>query len=143
MAVSFSDLEAAFDFVNFGGDGENEAVLDRRTGKIYCRSFFSGETDEGFPDEASQDSDEKYVAIPGRRDLDLGKTLVLDFARQVMSEGDYDEVRSIFNRKGAYARFKNLLARRRLLDSWHEFSDKAEKAALRDWAAENGVELTD
>jgi hypothetical protein len=95
MAVSFSDLEAAFDFVNFGGDGENEAVLDRRTGKIYCRSFFSGETDEGFPDEASEDSDEKYVAIPGRRDLDLGKTLVLDFARQVMSEGDYDEVRPL------------------------------------------------
>lgn len=30
MAVSFSDLEDAFVFVNFGGDGENEAVLDRR-----------------------------------------------------------------------------------------------------------------
>ncbi|HEV2300126.1 MAG TPA: hypothetical protein VGR91_01030 [Stellaceae bacterium] len=93
MAVSFSDPEDAFVFVNFGGDGENEAVLDRRTGKIYCRSFFG--------------------------------------------------VRTIFNRKGAYARFKDLLARRRLLDGWHEFSDKAEKAALREWAAENGVELTD
>lgn len=143
MAVSFSDLEDAFNFVNFGGDGENEAVLDRRTDKIYCRSSLSGEADEGFPGDRDRNWDEKYIAIPDRGDIDLGKALVFDFAGQVMTEQDHDEVRSIFNRKGAYARFKDLLARRCLLDSWHEFSDKAEKAALREWAAENGVELTD
>ena len=35
MAVSFSDLRLAFEFVSSGGIGENEAYLDRQSGKIY------------------------------------------------------------------------------------------------------------
>jgi hypothetical protein len=35
MAVNFSDLQLAFEFVSSGGMGENEAYLDRRSGKIY------------------------------------------------------------------------------------------------------------
>jgi hypothetical protein len=35
MAVSFSDLQLAFEFVSSGGMGENEAYLDRQSGKIY------------------------------------------------------------------------------------------------------------
>ena len=32
MAVSFSDLQLAFEFVSSGGRGENEAYLDRQSG---------------------------------------------------------------------------------------------------------------
>ena len=35
MAVSFSDLNLAFEFVSSGGMGENEAYLDPQSGKIY------------------------------------------------------------------------------------------------------------
>jgi hypothetical protein len=35
MPVSFSDLQLAFEFVSSGGMGENEAYLDRQSGKIY------------------------------------------------------------------------------------------------------------
>ena len=35
MAVNFSDLQLAFEFVSSGGMGENEAYLDRQSGKIY------------------------------------------------------------------------------------------------------------
>ena len=35
MAVSFSDLQLALEFVSSGGMGENEAYLDRQSGKIY------------------------------------------------------------------------------------------------------------
>ena len=35
MAVSFSDLQLAFEFVSSGGMGENEAYLARQSGKIY------------------------------------------------------------------------------------------------------------
>jgi hypothetical protein len=38
MAVSFSDLQLAFEFVSSGGMGENEAYLDRQSGKIYWHS---------------------------------------------------------------------------------------------------------
>jgi hypothetical protein len=40
MPVSFSDLQLAFEFVSSGGMGENEAYLDRQSGKIYWHSEF-------------------------------------------------------------------------------------------------------
>src|SRR4051812_18971957 len=93
MPVSFSDLQLAFEFVSSGGMGENEAYLDRRSGKIYWHSEF-GENDEELPDDID---DEKYISIPDKRELDLGTPLVLDFAREFLSD-DYDEVRHIFSR---------------------------------------------
>jgi len=137
MAVSFSDLQLAFEFVSSGGMGENEAYLDRRSGKIYWHSEF-GDNDEELPDDIDN---EKYIAIPDKRELDLGKPLVLDFAREFLPD-DYDEVRHIFSRGGAYRRYKNLLVRRSALDLWYDFSNKAEEAALREWCAENGIDLS-
>ena len=138
MAVSFSDLQLAFEFVSSGEMGENEACLDRQSGKIYWHSEF-GEIDEELPDDIDN---EKYIAIPDRRELDLGKPLVLEFAREFLPD-DYDEVRHIFNRRGAYRRYKDLLVRRGALERWYDFSNKAEEAALREWCAENGIELSE
>ena len=101
MPVSFSDLQLAFEFVSGGGTGENEAYLDQ------------------------------YISIPHKRELDLGKPLVLDFAREFLPD-DYDEVRHIFSRGRAYRRYKDLLVRRGVLDLWYDFSNKAEQAALRE-----------
>src|SRR5947207_4330413 len=133
MAVSFSDLQLAFEFVSSGEMGENEAYLDRQSGKIYWRSEF-GDNDEELPDDIDN---EKYIAIPDRRELDLDKRLVLEFAREFLPD-DYDELRHIFNRRGAYRRYKDLLVRRGALERWYDFSYKAEEAALREWCAENG-----
>ena len=62
MAVSFSDLQLAFEFVNSGGMGENEAYLDRQSGKIYWHSEF-GDNDEELPDDID---DEKCISIPDK-----------------------------------------------------------------------------
>ena len=104
MAVSFSDLQLAFEFVSRGGMGENEAYLGRQSGKIYWHSEFDDNNEE-LPGDID---DEKYIAIPDKRELDLGKPLVLDFAREFLPD-DYDEVRYVFSRRGAYRRFKDLL----------------------------------
>ena len=85
--------------------------------------------------------DEKYIAIPDKRELDLGKPLVLNFARKFLPD-DYDEVRYIFSRRGAYRRYKELLVRRDALERWYDFSNKSEAAALREWCAENGIDLS-
>ena len=77
MPVGFSELLLAFEFVSSGGMGENEAYFDRQSGKIYWHSEF-GYNDEQLPDEID---DKKYILIPDKRELDLGKPLVLDFAR--------------------------------------------------------------
>ena len=137
MPVSFSDLQLAFEFVSSGGTGENEAYLDRQSGKIYWHSEF-GDNDVELPDDID---DEKYIAIPDNRELELGKPLVLAFAREFLPD-DYYEVRHIFSRRGAYRRYKDLLARRGALERWYDFSNKAEEAALREWCAENGIDLS-
>jgi uncharacterized protein UPF0158 len=134
MPVSFSDLQLAFEFVNSGGMGENEAYLDRQSGKMYWHSEF-GDNDERLPDDID---DEKYIAIPDKKELDLGKALVFNFTREFLPD-NYDEVRQIFNRRGAYRRFKDFLVRQDALERWYDFSNKAEEAALREWCAENGI----
>ena len=137
MPISFSELQLAFEFVSSGGMGENEAYLDRQSGKIYWHSEF-GDNDEKLPDDIDN---EKYIAIPDKKELELGKPLALDFAREFLSD-DCVEVRHIFSRGGAYRRYKNLLVRRSALDLWYDFSNKAEEAALREWCAENGIDLS-
>ena len=118
--------------------GENQAHLDRRSGKIYWHTEF-GENDEELPDDID---DEKYISIPDKRELDLGKPLVLDFAREFLPD-DYDEVCQIFSRRGAYRRYKELLVRRDALERWYDFSNKSEETALRKWCAENGIETSE
>ena len=107
MSVKFSDLQLTFEFVSSGGMGENDAYLDRQSGKIYWHSEF-GDNDEELPHD---NGDEKYISIPDKRELDLGKSLGLDFAREFLPD-DYDEVRQFFSRRGAYRRYKDLLVRR-------------------------------
>src|SRR5215469_549767 len=58
MPVSFSDLLLACQFVSSGGMGENQAYLDRQSGKIYWHSEF-GDNDEVLPDDID---DEKYIS---------------------------------------------------------------------------------
>jgi hypothetical protein len=88
------------------------------------------------------DDEEKYVQIPDKRELDLGKPLVFDFVGQFLPD-DFDEVRRIFSRKGAYARFKDLLVRRGALDQWYGFESNAEESALRTWCDRNSIEVSD
>jgi len=116
MPASFKDILEAFEFVSAGGLGEHQALLCRQSGKVYWDSDFSDDLEE-LPDDI--DDCEKYVSIPDKRELDLGKPLVLDFARQFLPD-DFDEVRQIFNRRGAYARFKDLLDRRGALNQWYD-----------------------
>ena len=49
MPVSFLDLQLAFEFVSSGGMDENEAYLDRQSGKIYWHSDF-GDNENVLPD---------------------------------------------------------------------------------------------
>lgn len=137
MKISFLDIESAFTHVNFGEiPGGNVALLDKATGEIYYKSDFAG-IDE-IPEGAYlRDS---TVEIPGKRDLNLGTRLVFRFVGEVFP-GGYDKVREIFSRRGAYARYKDWLEYNGLLDKWYDYSNTAEEKALREWCADNGVEL--
>jgi hypothetical protein len=139
MPVSFNDLIEAFLFVNSGGFG-NEAFVDKKSGKIYWRFGHDDEMNEELPDDIEEA--EKYIPVPDKRELDLGKPLVLDFTRQYLAD-DFDQVSRIFSRRGAYGNFKDLLVRRGALDQWHDFENKAQERALRAWCVENSIETAD
>jgi hypothetical protein len=139
MPVSWTDLILAFEFVSAGNTGEHQAFLCKQTGKLYWQSDSSDELDE-LPDDI--DDGEKYVQIPDKRELDLGKPLVFDFVGQFLPD-DFDEVQRIFRRRGAYARFKDLLDRRGTLYQWYGFESKAEESALRRWCDRNSIEVSD
>jgi hypothetical protein len=139
MPVSWKDLILAFEFVGASNTEENQVFLCKQTGELHWHSDSLGELDE-LPDDI--DDDEKYVQLPDKRELDLGKPLVFDFVRQFLP-ADFDEVQRIFSRKGAYARFKDLLVRRGTLDQWYAFEEKAEEDALRRWCELNSIEIDD
>jgi hypothetical protein len=142
MPVSFQEILKAFEFAATGGIAEYQAILCRRTGKIYLHCDYSDV--EGLLDELPEDveDDEKYIALPDKRELGLGKPLALDFAREFLPR-DFDEVRDIFGRRGAYGKFRALLIRTKTLEQWYDFESKATKRALREWCELHSIAVVD
>ena len=139
MIIDFKEVEDAFDFVSFAQESELEAFLCTETGKIYLQSDIYGDGGlEPLPDDIASD---KYIEIPHKNELELGATLVMDFADQHLAE-DIDTIRTIFSKKGAYARFKDFLDSKDALDKWYAFEAQAQEAALREWCAENEIQIT-
>ncbi len=90
-------------------------------------------------DEEDRDWDQ-CIEVPHKNELGLGTALVFDFVEEHLPE-DYDQVRRMFRRSGAYSRYKGLLERRGLLQKWYDFEDGREEQALREWCKENNIEL--
>jgi hypothetical protein len=137
VAVNWHELENAFEFVSFDGGDDHHVFLCKETGRLYWHSDHDDEEDE-LPDDIDEGG--KYLAIPDKRELGLGRELVFDFARQLLPD-DYGKVQDIFSKRGAYARFKDLLEHRRMVDQWHEFEDKATEKALREWCVLHSIEI--
>jgi hypothetical protein len=133
--ISFSDIEDAFFYVSSDQPFMNNAVLHKNTGKTFYRSEFSGE--DNFPEDVDSGA---YIEIPHKNDLDLGRNLVFEFVSRFIPERQ-DEVYDYFRRKGAYSRYKYLLEKLNLLDTWHEFEDQRTKSVLLEWCRENGLDV--
>lgn len=138
--VKLGDLEDAMDYVSSGELLDCEAYLCLATGEI----LYSDDEDADWAEPLPEDIDDlkKYIPIPRKNDLDLGRTLVMRFVTQVLPE-DQGGVEVFFGRKGAYGRFKGLLEDRGVLDRWYEFEANSRKEALREWCAENGITCSD
>ena len=135
--AKYSDLDLAFGFVSSAAPSEHSAFLCLETGICYWYTEI-GDNDEPLPDDV-EDS-QKYIEIPHKNDLGLGKQLALNFAAQALPE-DFAEVADVFRRRGAYAWFKHLLERRGKLDEWYEFEGKSQREALLSWCESNGIDV--
>jgi len=136
MAVSFDDIENGFLFVSMDQQFMHNAYLCKETGEILYTSEM-GDSDE-LPDDI--DDPEKYIVIPHKNELDLGKALVIEFTSEYLPE-ELDSVYSIFRRKGAYSRYKDLLESKGVLEDWYEFENERQKMALKKWCQENNIEI--
>lgn len=134
----FRDIEDAFFFVSLAAYGMHSAVLCKDTGRILYRSEM-GDLDEIGNEDLDWDT---CIEIPHKNDLDLGQRLVFEFVERHLPDG-YHHVQQIFQRRGAYARFKDFLESRVLLQSWYDFENRRQEQALRDWCKENGIEISD
>jgi hypothetical protein len=137
--AKFSEIENAFDFVSAGAPSEHTAYVSKATGEMYCQTEI-GDNFESLPDDIDEPG--KYLAIPHKNDLGLGKPLALEFAARALPD-DLNEIAGVFQRRGAYGRFKRLLERRGKLDAWYEFESERQSKELRRWCAANDIELED
>ena len=135
--VSFSELLNAYEWVSGSGSFENAAYINRATGKVYIDSE-EVELDDDLPGDYEDGT--KYIAVPHKNDLDLGRDLVFQFIDQNLPQKS-GEMQKYFRERGAYSRFKNLLERSNLLEYWYKFEAEAVEGALREWAKENGIDV--
>lgn len=132
--VKYSELEMAMDLVSEGSLVDACAYISRESGKIYWESD-EVDAEEELPEDVSDP--ELYAEVPDKRDLDLGKPLVLKFAERFMPDR-YDEIEQIFRRRGAYSRYKELLFKSGKLEEWYEFEKSAIRKELTEWAEMEG-----
>jgi hypothetical protein len=139
VTVDRAEMRDAFDFVILGDALGAEAYISLDTGKIHLRTVDGDVMEE---DEAPDDleTSDRYIALPHKAELDLGRRLVLRFTEQELP-GDYDAVRDLFRRKGAYAGFKRLLESRGALQRWYDYEERGTGEALRAWCEDNGIQL--
>ena len=139
VAVKYNDLSMAFDFVGSAAPMEHNAYISLDTGEIYWTSELNP-MDEEVP--ADLEASDRYIAMPHKNDLDLGRNLALRFAAQELPKS-YELVEGFFRRKGAYSRFKQLLESERVLEKWYKFEMEAVEKALRDWCAECDIQIVE
>ena len=136
MDVEFKKIEEAYEFVSAGPLYSHRALLDTTTGEVLLWSE-SNELDE-FPEVVDE---ARYLELPTRSELHLGKTLVISFVESHIPEA-LAEVLEMFASRGPYPRFKKFLDRHNLVDQWYEFEGKETERALREWCRGKGLSLT-
>lgn len=137
VTVKYDDLSAAFEFVGFAAPMEHHAFISLDTGMIYWISELNP-LEEEVPEDL--ETSDRYLAIPHKNDLDLGSDLALRFTAEELP-GRYARVEEFFRHRGAYARFKDLLVSEGCLDKWYAFEADSTERALKNWCAENDIDV--
>jgi hypothetical protein len=140
VRVKYDDLSMAFDIVSSAGPMEHLAYMSLDTGRIYWISETNPIEEDELPDDL--ETSDRYIAIPHKNELDLGNSLALRFVEERLPDR-YADVHAIFRHRGAYARFKELLAAEGCLEEWYAFEAESTERALRDWCKANEIEVAE
>ena len=136
MKIELEKIIEGIELGSFGGVGESQSFLNKETGEVFYYSEYS-DNEEELPEDFDND---KYIELPHKNELDLGKSLVLNFASSHIPD-DYEKIEEIFSKKGAYSRYKDFLESKGILEKWYEYEQKAFKEAVRDWCQYEEIEI--
>jgi len=134
---AFEDLLAAYEWVSADTGGENAAYVSRATGRVYWLTD-AVETEEALPDDLEDGT--QYLAVPHKHDLNLGKSLALQFVSDELPS-QYREASEFFRHAGAYRKFKAMLERAHKLEEWYAYESEAGTSALRAWVVDNELPI--
>jgi uncharacterized protein UPF0158 len=162
--VLYSELEDAFDF----SGGEHQYWLDKQTGEVIAfdeetaRQLAAGDDLANAPEwqrgmiEGARRVLQAYGELPGIGPGDVARYVQIpgiesseayqdmaDFAETVADSRLRELLAVALDGRGAFRRFKDVLvgcpAER---ERWFEFRDQRLRERIKDWAREEGVELT-
>lgn len=136
-SINFNELRNAFEFVSSGPSSQQNAYICMDTGVIYWTSTIV-DLEEDIPDDL--ETSDRYIPVPHKNDLKLGQSLALSFISEEIPH-DYNFVASLFRKRGAYRRFKELLQSEGKLEKWLAFEANASNEALLDWCKENNIDV--
>ena len=139
LSLDFTEIRNAFEFVSSGSRDENNAYVCKKTGVIYWTSR-TLDLEEEVPKDLKTSMD--YVEVPHKNELKLGQSLALTFIDQTIPD-EYNFVASLFRKRGAYRRFKDMLQYQGLLEKWYAFEKQTSDDALLAWCEENEIKLID
>jgi hypothetical protein len=131
--IKYDDLEMALEFASSGEEFGSYAYIDRESGQVY---YVSDDVDEEYPDDI--DENERYLLVPHKRELGLGKLIAIEFTEEYLPN-EIDSIYRIFNSRGAYSAFKSVLEKNSLLDSWYKYEKEVTQKALMQWSNEVGL----
>ena len=137
VSVKWPEFLDAFEFASYGGPYESRAFVNLDTGSLHCISD-AIDLDEEAPEDL--EASDRYLALPHKNDLDLGRQLALSFIEQHLPKV-FDRVVGYFHKRGAYSRFKDLLESHGALEGWYAFEKQATEHVLRQWCDEHEIQL--
>jgi len=142
MAVKLSDLELAFMYQDAAHMEPDAGVwIDRETETILYQ-YEEGAVDDPEPLPDDIDENPRYLALPTRHDLDLGRPLALEFVDKFLPQA-YDEIHDTLRRRGGWHRFKDHLDDAGLLKKWYEYYEQRSREALIEWCEAEGIVVED
>ena len=134
MPATIDDIESAVEFSS-SGLVDYEAYINLDTGDI----FYVGDgVEEPTPDDLYES--DRYLLFPSKNDLDLGKRLALSLVAQFLPNR-LSIASQIFKRRGAYAKFTQLLESSGQIENWYAYKQAELRKAIVIWCEDNDVEF--
>lgn len=161
--VRISELVDALEMMS----DEWSGYFDKETGRVIVLLtdwIDAAEFDE--EDELDSDSERWKISEPGPEEMELARAIVggsdseryleipnkfdfheyrhmQDFIRTLPADRIQDDLWNAIRGKGAFRRFKDVAARRGVINAWYAYRDEAIRRHMIEWAGVNGIAVED